>query len=160
MDTSIIVSGLTFINLGIRLINSLHEYIKRENENKEVLGIMKVECDTGVFDCESAVEIERALRKATTQSLAEIWLSDQEPYPCLAILTNQGEANLTYFASEEEFYGSLGDFNRDDGVLFKAGGQDTEMAAYTVVSLELAIECALEFFRSNAKPTLIEWAEL
>jgi len=45
-------------------------------------------------------------------------------------------------------------------VAFINNGERSEMPADSVVSLDVAIECAKQFYETNKKPTCIEWREL
>ena len=92
----------------------------------------------------------------------EIWCSSHEgpeDFPCLAILVKGDEAVVNYFSENNaEMFASLGDTTKDGIAQFQNG--QYEVMAYQVISSLSALECALQFFHSQEKPSCIEWEEL
>lgn len=100
------------------------------------------------------------LQTKVTHPYDDIWMRVSAEYPCMAVLTNGRQAVLTFFVSEGLFYCSVGDTQEEGTVSFIAGGQETDIAAYTVVSIEQAVTCAMDFFHTGSLPDCIEWEEL
>lgn len=92
----------------------------------------------------------------------EIWcsLNDRpEDFPCLSILTKGEEAVVNYFSENNaQTYVSIGDMRKNGSIEFENG--QYEIAAYQVISLSSALQCALQFFSSQERPSCIEWDEL
>lgn len=92
----------------------------------------------------------------------DIWCSVRgmpDDYPCLAILVDQTNAVVNYFADDNgNMFASIGDISRDDTVKFLDG--QYEVAAYQIISRDLAMQAALQFFVRQERPDCIEWEDL
>ena len=73
------------------------------------------------------------------------WSTD---YPCtLSILIKGRQAVVNYFSEgNEEMSASIGDLDREDDVRWQIGENDYSVAGYQILSLEKAMQCALQFF--------------
>lgn len=113
-------------------------------------------------ECNHIEEIEQIIRRSADLHLPldDIWISGEEKYPCLSILVNGEYACVHYFANENgEVWQSFGNLQRE--IIFKAGGEEWEAPADTILSLEMAIECMKEFCSKRfRRPECIEWQEL
>lgn len=124
---------------------------------------MLISSDIGDFICNSIDEYKKTIRKCVdTSADYEIWCSeDRETYPRMAILGNQSYYFVNYFTEEDdEMYASLGDMEQEGEIKFKTKAEVYEVAAYQIISFELAMKCADEFFCKQELPTCIEWEEL
>lgn len=124
---------------------------------------MFISSNLGTIQCTAFSEYEQHFRKCIHHLPGnEIWCScngGSEDYPCLSILANGEEAVVNYFSENNaEMFVSVGDLCRDGSVEFE-GGQ-YEIASCQVIPLNAALECALQFFCSQEKPSCIEWDEL
>lgn len=92
----------------------------------------------------------------------EIWcsmLGMPDDYPCLSILVDQTDAVVNYFADDNgNMFASIGDTSQDDTVTFLDG--QYEVAAYQIISGDLAMQAALQFFETQERPDCIEWEDL
>ena len=106
--------------------------------------------------------IDEALTVIKTHSLEidEIWVSDKEKYPCVAVCTNGEYAAVTYFGKEEgDMYLSFNVYNQIK-VDFTAGGEEWIPEPDAVISKDKAIECIKEFLETGNKPECIKWQSL
>lgn len=118
--------------------------------------MMNVVTNNGDKSCETVQEIIDIL---INNSYDDIWISGEEEYPCLAVLTNGSLACVHYFLNDTgNMWQSAGDYDKD--VMFITGGEESEMPADSIITLEKAIECVKEFRDTLEKPDCIEWREL
>lgn len=94
-----------------------------------------------------------------TRESTDGWSTD---YPCsLSILIRQDQAVVNYFSEgNEEMFASTGDMKREDDFRWQIGAYDYSVAGYQILTIEKALQCALDFFHSQEKPSCIEWEEL
>lgn len=90
---------------------------------------------------------------------ADGWDND---HPCtLSILVKGKEAVMNYFSEgNEEMFASTGDLDREEDFSWYIGANYYSAPGYQIVSLDKALECALQFFHSQEKPSCIAWEEL
>lgn len=89
----------------------------------------------------------------------EVWISPEGvKYPSMGLLIKGADACVHFFEDDEGQFASVGDMEQEDIVLFEVG--QYEVAAYQVVSLQQAMECALEFYDGQVLPACIDWEEL
>ena len=113
----------------------------------------------GDFKFPSWAELERQFRESSTYPLDDIWISGEEEYPCLSVLVNGKFACAHYFLNDQgDMFQSIGYGNED--VIFETNGEKTDMPACAIIPLDLAIECAKQFFETNKQPMCIEWRDL
>ena len=113
----------------------------------------------GDFECCTWEEIEHLIRESSTNPYDDIWINGEEDYPCLAILINGNWACVHYFFNDEgDMWQSVGYGDKD--VTFVSNGDESDMPANSVISLEKAIECARQFYETHTQPSCIEWREL
>lgn len=121
---------------------------------------MFVSSSQGDTDCIRLEEYKKLLcREMALPQGNEIWCAAgrQEEYPCLSILV-QGEKAAVYYFSGEEMYVSRGERGEGGAAAF-AGGK-YEVQAGQLVTASAALECALEFFDSQKRPSCLSWEEL
>lgn len=103
------------------------------------------------------VEFIRGRREAFP--VDEFWVSGEDAYPCMALLTNGAYANVNYFLNETgDMWLSVGDLEKE--VTFLAAGVEWPAPADTVIPFETGIRCVEEFCHTLSRPTCIEWQEL
>ncbi len=86
---------------------------------------------------------------------------DEEDPATLSILVKNGQTVVNYFSvGNETLFASVGDMERDGNLEWKIGSETYSATQYQLISLEKALECALQFFASQEKPDCIEWEEL
>lgn len=108
--------------------------------------------------CTDMEQYKAALARHTAVN-NEIWISPEGVnYPCLALLIKGKDACVHFFEDDEGQFASVGDMEQEDSILFEVG--QYEVAAYQVVSLRQAMDCALEFYDGQALPACIDWEEL
>lgn len=113
----------------------------------------------GDFKCHSWHELENLIRNSALNPFDDIWLNGDTDYPCLAILINGNYACVHYFLNDEgNMWQSVGYGDKD--VAFVSNGDQSDMPADSVISLEKAMECVKQFYDTSDKPNCIEWREL
>lgn len=122
---------------------------------------MFISSNLGTIQCITISEYEEQIKKCIKYNPGnEIWCScaeDPDDYPRLAILVRGENAVVNYF-SDDEMFASVGDLSKDGEVEFE--NSQYEVAAYQVIPSMAALECALQFFHSQERPSYIEWEEL
>lgn len=91
--------------------------------------------------------------------LDEIWISGDERYPCIAMLTNGEYASINYFQNEDgDMWLSCGDLNIE--IAFLAAGVEWTAPADSVIYFNTAVECIEEFCDTLLRPNRIRWQDL
>lgn len=125
---------------------------------------MLIISNTETIICSMLFDYKNALERCM-KTINEIWCSKEDnSYPCLAILVNNKEkkqaAVINYFEQENgNMYVSVGDTQKEDIVKFGEYKQ-YQVAAYQIISIEEALECAIQFFYRQELPCCIQWEEL
>lgn len=124
---------------------------------------MFIESNEGTIEVSALEEFKKELEQCFhVDGGNEIWCSMfgmPDDYPCLSILVNQTDAVVNYFADDNgNMFASIGDISQDGTVTF-LGGQ-YEVAAYQIISGDLAMQAALQFFEKQERPNCIEWEDL
>lgn len=129
-------------------INDLSGCIKCLNYKEYEQQIEKILCSS------EDNEIELYIREST-----DGWNID---YPCtLSILLKNKQAVVNYFSEgNKEMYVSLEDTDREDDFRWQIGANDYSVTGRQILSIKKALQCALQFFDSQEKPSCIEWEEL
>lgn len=154
------------INLGTSLHDLIVNFAKTLNGEipTETYSVgMFISSNLGTIQCTAFSDYERNFKECLHHLPSnEIWCSrngGSDDYPCLSILVKGEDAVVNYFSENNaEMFVSVGDLSREGSVGFE-GGQ-YEIAAYQVIPLNSALECALQFFYSQKKPSCMEWDEL
>lgn len=110
--------------------------------------------------CQSIAEMSEIIKQgATLPQGDEIWISGKEDYPCLSILVKGKYACLHYFENDEsDVWQSNGDFNEE--VVFLAANEEWIAPEYTIIPIEIAINCMEEFCDAIKRPECIRWEAL
>lgn len=123
----------------------------------EILTMIMTKCN-GDFELRSCEEIERKIIESSKQPFDDIWFYLDAEYPCLSILVNGQYACVHYFLNNDDICQSVGYGSED--ISFECNGEKSNVPADAIISLDLAIECAKQFFETHGKPTYIEWRKL
>ena len=120
---------------------------------------MNVSNCNGDFELHSWKDLEKQIRKSSTYPFDDIWISGETEYPCLSILINDQYTCVHYFLNNQgDMWQSIGYGSED--ISFESNGEKSDMPADAIISLDLAIECAKQFFETHEKPICIEWRDL
>lgn len=119
---------------------------------------MNLGSNEGDFQYETKEGIIEHIKRSSALPLDDISISGENEFPCLSILINGNYACVHFFEKEGVMWQSFSNFTRK--IIFMAGGVEWEAPADTVISIESAILCAIEFFDTMKKPICIEWQEL
>lgn len=120
---------------------------------------MKVATNTCVTECSSVMEIEGILYKSSLNPCDDVWISGEKDYPCLAILINGDQARVHFFLNDRgDVWQAVG--TGEENVMFFFEGEQLEVPADSVISLERAVECMEEFYATGQRPECMEWREL
>lgn len=96
------------------------------------------------------------------QKNTDIWVSGEEPYPCIAISINGESAAVNYFQNDTgDMWLSYNDRNQKE-VTFCAisGGDEWTPDASAIIALSDAFLCVREFLDTHERPNCIQWQEL
>lgn len=98
--------------------------------------------------------------QSAAQKSSDIWVSGEQPYPCLAVCVNGEYAAVNFFQNDAgEMWLSYNDKNQEEVTFFVDGGEwNPEVDA--IISLNEAILCIREFLDTYERPTCIQWQEL
>ncbi|MDE6313367.1 MAG: hypothetical protein K2M46_07055 [Lachnospiraceae bacterium] len=116
---------------------------------------MMINTSRGSFECKTVRET-----LAHLQSGEEIWISGNEPYPCLAVVINDDFAAVHYFENEDGAMWLSFNEKNDKEVTFIAGGEQWTPEAEAVITLDKAALCIKEFGTTYQRPSCIQWQEL
>lgn len=124
---------------------------------------MVITCNNGDIQCDSYDEYEKHLKEAILNTPGnEIWCScngGSDDYPCIAILTKDTSAVVNYFSEQNGgIYASIGDMSKNGTAEFENGQYSA--AEYQIIPADMALECALQFYHSQKRPSCIKWEEL
>ena len=102
--------------------------------------------------------VENLILQSAKNPFDDLWISRKE-YPCLAISINGRNACIHYFLNDEgAMWQAVG--NSEEDTEFICHGEISVLPGDAVVSIEIALLCAKEFFESDKKPGCVEWREL
>lgn len=120
---------------------------------------MNISNCNGDFELHSWEDLEKQIKESSTYPFDDIWISGETEYPCLSILINELYTCVHYFHNNQgDMWQSIGYDNKD--IAFESNGEKLNMPADAVISLNLALKCAKQFFETYKKPTCIKWRSL
>ncbi len=123
------------------------------------MGVGIVSTNRGDFTFQSANEAIEFIQK-TSQENNDIWISGEQPYPCIAVCINKEYAAINYFQNDTgDIWLSYNDKNQKE-VTFIADGSEWTPDPEAVITLNDALSCIREFLNTYEKPTCIQWQEL
>ena len=118
-----------------------------------------VSTNKGDFTFQSADDILKFVQ-TLAQEKSEIWISGQQPYPCLSVCINGNYAAVHFFQNDAgEMWLSYHDKNWEE-VTFIAGGEEWRPDANAIIDLNDAFSCITEFLDTYERPSCIQWQEL
>jgi len=121
---------------------------------------MLVSTKKGDFVFQSVDDVIDFINKMEAQEKGEIWISGEQPYPCIAVCINGNFAAINYFQNDTgDLWLSYHPENQIE-VTFKADGEDWKPDANAVITINDAFLCIREFLGSYKKPACIQWQEL
>lgn len=125
------------------------------------MGIGIISTNKGSFTFQSAEDAIKFIQTVThEQENSDIWISGEQPYPCIAVCINGEYAAVNFFQNDTgDVWLSYNDKNQKE-VTFIADGNDWKPNADAIISLNDAISCIREFLDTYERPFYIQWQEL
>lgn len=126
------------------------------------MGIGIVSTNSGNFTFQSTDEVIEFIR-TTAQENKDMWISGEQPYPCIAVCINGEYAAVNFFRNEaDRVWVSYNDKNTKEVTFdcFVTAGSEWIAAADSVIALNDAFSCIREFLDTYERPTCIQWLEL
>lgn len=123
------------------------------------MGIGIISTNNGDFIFQSTDEAIEFMR-TETQENNDIWISGEQPYPCMAVCINGEYAAVNFFQNDTgEMWLSYNDKNQQE-VTFIAEGDEWRPDVNAIITLNDALSCVREFLDTYKRPTCIKWQEL
>lgn len=129
---------------------------------------MKFEHFLGTDICGTADEIGKIMSKQNQDGYNEFWISGDEEFPFMAVLTRNQNAYVHFF-DEDGSPGLRGMAEKGDNTLdandvtvFRSnnGSEQITVENECVIPLEKAIAVVKEFFEAKGLPEIIQWDPL
>lgn len=118
-----------------------------------------VSTNQGDFTFQSVDDVIEFVQTAA-QKKADLWISGDDEYPCLAVCTNGQYAAINFFQNDTgDIWLSYNDKNQNE-ITFIADGVQWCPAADAVISINNAFLCIREFLSTGERPFCIQWQEL
>lgn len=121
--------------------------------------MMVINSNIGTVKCSDFSEYEKAIKEHLMVE-NEIWCyEDGVKYPCIAILKKSNLSVVNYFSENNTLmFSSVGDVSKKGIIKFL--NEKYEVAQYQIISSDMALKCALQFFYNQERPSCIDWEEL
>lgn len=98
--------------------------------------------------------------RTKAQEKDELWISGEQPYPCISVCTNGAYAVVNFYQNDTgDMWLSYNEKNQEE-VSFVAGGEDWEPDVDAIITLDNMFLCIKEFLENYERPTCIQWQEL
>ena len=126
------------------------------------MGIAIISTGKGDFTFQSADDAINFLRTAA-QEIKDMWISGEQPYPCIGVCINEEYAAINYFQNEtDRVWVSYNDKNTKEVTFdcFFTTGSEWKAGADVIIALNDAFSCIREFLDTYERPTCIQWLEL
>lgn len=108
------------------------------------MGIGIISTNKGDFTFQSAEDAIKFIR-TVTQKNNDIWISGEQPYPCIAVCINGEYAAINFFQNDTgDIWLSYNDKKRKE-VTFIADGNEWKPDADAIIALSDAFSCIREF---------------
>ncbi len=118
-----------------------------------------ISTNRGDFTFQSSDDVIKFVQ-AAEQENNDIWISGEQPYPCIAVCINGEYAAVNFFQNDAgEMWLSYNDKNQKE-VTFIAGGDEWKPDVNAIIALNDAFSCIREFLDTYERPTCIQWQEL
>ena len=123
------------------------------------MGIGIVSTNKGDFTFQSPEDAIKFIRTAA-QEHNDMWISGEQPYPCIAVCINGEYAAVNFFQNDSgDVWLSYNDKNQKE-VTFIADGSEWKPNADAVIALNDAFLCIRDFLNTYERPSCIQWQEL
>lgn len=123
------------------------------------MGIGIVSTNKGDFTFQSPEDAIKFIRTAA-QEHNDMWISGEQPYPCIAVCINGEYAAVNFFQNDsDDVWLSYNDKNQKE-VTFIADGSEWKPNADAVIALNDAFLCIRDFLNTYERPSCIQWQEL
>ncbi len=123
------------------------------------MGIGIISTNRGDFTFQSTDDAIEFMR-TVVQENNDIWISGEQPYPCMAVCINGEYAAVNFFQNDTgEMWRSYNDKNQHE-VTFIAEGDEWKPDADAIIALNDALSGVREFLDTYKRPTCIQWQEL
>lgn len=123
------------------------------------MGIGIVSTNKGDFTFQFAEDAIKFIRTAA-QEHNDMWISGEQPYPCIAVCINGEYAAVNFFQNDSgDVWLSYNDKNQKE-VTFIADGSEWKPNADAVIALNDAFLCIRDFLNTYERPSCIQWQEL
>lgn len=123
------------------------------------MGVGVISTNRGDFTFQSADDVIEFIQ-TSAQENKDIWISGEQPYPCMAICINGQYAAINFFQNDTgEMWLSFNEKNQEE-VTFIAEGDEWKPDANAVITLSDAFSCIREFLNIYERPACIQWQEL
>lgn len=126
------------------------------------MGVGIVSTKSGEFTFQSADEVIKFVR-TTAQENKDMWISGEQPYPCIAVCIKGEYAAVNFFQNEtDRVWVSYNDKNEEEVTFdcFFTAGSTWKAAVDVIITLNDAFSCIREFLDTYKRPTCIQWMEL
>ena len=123
------------------------------------MGIGIVSTNKGDFTFQSPEDAIKFIQTAAQEHI-DMWISGEQPYPCIAVCINGEYAAVNFFQNDSgDVWLSYNDKNQKE-VTFIADGSEWKPNADAVIALNDAFSCIRDFLNTYEKPSCIQWQEL
>lgn len=113
----------------------------------------------GDFSFQSADDVLN-FTQIVVKGNGEIWISGEQPNPCMAVCINGEYAAINYFENDTGDMWLSNNVENQEEVTFIVAGEEWEPDVSAVISLSSAFSCIREFCATLEKPSCIQWQEL
>ena len=105
------------------LLKGEYTHIDKSGVMEESMGIGIVSTNRGDFTLQSADDVLKFIR-TSAQENNDIWISGEQPYPCIAICINGEYAAVNFFQNDAgEMWLSYNDKNQKEVTFIAAGDE-------------------------------------
>lgn len=123
------------------------------------MGVGIISTSKGDFTFQSAEDVIKFIR-TEAQENNDIWISGEQPYPCIAVCINGEYAAINFYQNDTgDMWLSYNDKNQKE-VTFIADGDEWKPDADAIIALSDAFLCIREFLDTYERPVCIQWQEL
>ncbi|MBS4785982.1 MAG: hypothetical protein KH009_07720 [Clostridiales bacterium] len=120
---------------------------------------MIVSTNNGDFIFQSADDVLEFVQTAALEK-NDIWISGEQPYPCLSICINGEYAAVHFFQNDTGEMWLSYDRDNQEEVSFIVGGEEWKPDTDAIIRLNDAFLCIREFLDTCGMPSCIQWQAL
>lgn len=120
-------------------------------------GIISINRENFTFQSEDdAIKFIQAM----PQESKDLWISKEQPYPCMAVCIQGRYAAVNFFQNDAgDIWLSYNENNQKE-ITFIADGYEWKPDVDAVIALNDAFSCIREFLNTYERPACIQWQEL